>query len=150
MFPPFALVLAVGAAGPLAAPSPAAATGPAQTYANQAVRATNAVRVNHDLGELDGNACLRKAAAQQATRMAEQKRLFHQDLAPVLRRCGMSAVGENVAAGYATGRAAVRQGWMKSAGHRANILNGSYNRVAIAARRDDDGRWYAAQVFGRA
>ena len=140
----FALLLA-----PLAVPSPASAATPEQTYANQAVRATNAVRANHDLGAVKKNACLRKAAARQARRMAAQQRLFHQDLGPLLKRCGLSWVGENVAYGYPTGRAVVRQGWMKSPGHRANILNGQFNRVGIAARRADDGQWYAAQVLGR-
>lgn len=134
---------------PLAVPTPAGAATPEQTYANQAVRATNAVRANHDRGAVKKNACLRKAAAQQARKMAAQQRLFHQDLGPLLQRCGLSAVGENVAVGYPTGRAVVRQGWMKSPGHRANILNGQFNRVGIAARRADNGQWYAAQVLGR-
>ena len=59
------------------------------------------------------------------------------------------AAGENVAYGYPNGRAVVNQGWMKSEGHRANILSRGFKLVAVAARRDDDGTWYAAQVFGR-
>jgi uncharacterized protein YkwD len=38
---------------------------------------------------------------------------------------------------------------MKSEGHRANILDKVFKLVAVAARRDDQGTWYAAQVFGR-
>ncbi len=45
--------------------------------------------------------------------MAAQRRMYHQDLEPILRRCGMSMVGENVAYGFTSGRAVVR-GWMDS------------------------------------
>lgn len=143
------LVLLALALAPLAAPSPASAAAPVQKYANQAVAATNAVRTNHDLRRVKKNPCLRKAAAQQARKMANQGRIFHQDLGPILSRCNLRMVGENVAVGYPTGRAVVHQGWMKSPGHRANILNGQFNRVGIAARRGDNGQWYVAQVLGR-
>ncbi len=81
--------------------------------------------------------------------MAAQEEMYHQDLGPIMDECGLSTVGENVAYGYATGRAVVRQGWMLSEGHRANILSRDYRLVAVAGRRSDDGTWYAAQVFGR-
>ena len=38
---------------------------------------------------------------------------------------------------------------MRSEGHRANILSRGFRLVAVGARRDGDGTWYAAQVFGR-
>ena len=38
--------------------------------------------------------------------------------------------GENVAYGYATADS-VMQAWMQSAGHRANILNGSFAEIGI-------------------
>ena len=51
-------------------------------------------------------------------------------------------------AGYPNGRSVVRDGWMKSARHRANILRPRYRRMAVAARRRANGRWYLSQVFG--
>ena len=81
--------------------------------------------------------------------MANAEEMYHQDLGPILETCHLVSVGENVAYGYATGRSVVNQGWMRSEGHRANILNRGFKLVAVAARRDDDGTWYAAQVFGR-
>ena len=75
--------------------------------------------------------------------------MYHQDLGPVMDGCGLSNAGENVAYGYPSGRAVVRRGWMHSEGHRANILSRDYRLVAVAARRDDGGTWYVAQVFGR-
>ncbi len=44
--------------------------------------------------------------------------------------------GENVAYGYPTGRSVVNRGWMRSEGHRANILSPGFKLVAVAARRD--------------
>ena len=80
--------------------------------------------------------------------MAVQERMFHQDLGPVLRRCGLSYVGENVAYGYSSGRSVVAA-WMHSEGHRRNILDRQFRLLGIGARQSDDGTWYAAQVFGR-
>jgi uncharacterized protein YkwD len=42
-----------------------------------------------------------------------------------------SSAGENIAAGYRTAAAAV-QAWMNSSGHRANILNSSYEHIGVA------------------
>ena len=38
---------------------------------------------------------------------------------------------------------------MRSAGHRANILDREFRLLGSGARRSGDGTWYAAQVFGR-
>ena len=61
----------------------------------------------------------------------------------------MRPSGENVASGFKTGKATVNQGWMKSPGHRLNILNPVYRRMGIGARKGDDERWYVCQLFGR-
>jgi uncharacterized protein YkwD len=125
----------------------AAAVPPAAEYAAQAVGATNAKRADHDLRPLRRSDCLQGFARRQARRMAHEQRMFHQDLGPVLRQCELGRVGENVAYGYPTGRAVVRA-WMRSRGHRANILSEHYRLMGLAARRGTDGSWYVAQVFG--
>ncbi len=131
----------------LTAPSVSAST-PEGTYANQARKATNAERSSRQLASLSRSACLQRFAVAQATKMAQQRRIFHQPLGPILTRCGMSSVGENVATGYSNGNSVVR-GWMGSPGHRDNILNPGYRQMGLAARRDGS-TWYVAQVFGRA
>lgn len=141
-----ALPILVGLVG-VAAPSTAA--GPAQTYTRQAVAATNVVRVDHDLTRLRTQRCLVRKARSHARRMAAEQRLVHQDLAPVLEDCGLSGVGENIAAGYPSGRAVVREGWMGSRDHRRNILRADHRRIGLGAARDDDGRWWAVQLMGR-
>jgi uncharacterized protein YkwD len=120
-----------------------------EQYGRSAVRATNAVRTAHHLHRLRADACLQRFAASQARRMAAQRRMFHQDIRRPLRACHLSSVGENVAAGFRTGRDVVRNGWMKSPPHRANLLRRSHRLVAVAARKGSDGRWYASQLLGR-
>jgi uncharacterized protein YkwD len=136
-------------AAPTSPAPPAGAASPASSYAAKAVRATNEARVDNGLKALRVSECLRGFAVKQAASMAARGVLDHQDLGAIMQACGLSTAGENVAYGYPTGGAVVRQGWMKSEGHRANILSTSYRIVAVAARRSDDGTWYAAQVFGR-
>ncbi len=131
-----------------AAARPAARQAAGNKYAKKALRATNVQRRNQGLRPLKSQRCLVRAARSQARAMASSQSIYHQDLSPVLSRCRMRMVGENVAMGYPTGRAVVR-GWMGSPGHRENILRREYRQVGIAAAQGSDGRWYAAQVFGR-
>jgi uncharacterized protein YkwD len=128
-------------------PAPAQAQSTVK-YENQARSVTNTKRDNHDLRDLKQGACVQKWARRQAQRMADQDEMSHQDLGRVMDRCNLDSVGENVAAGYPTGRAAVRA-WMKSPGHRANILKPGYRLLGMAVRRADDGTKYACQVFGK-
>lgn len=144
-----ALVLVLAASGGAVVTVAPAHASAAQTYADQAHRTTNQQRAKQDLARLGRSRCLQQFAARQAALMARKRTIFHQDLAPVLRECDLGLAGENVARGYPTGRAVVNRGWMRSPLHRANILSPGYRLMAVAARRGSDGRWYAAQVFGR-
>jgi uncharacterized protein YkwD len=119
-----------------------------QTYETSVYNNTNVQRAKHDRVALKGARCLDTFAERQARRMADQQRMYHQDLGPILKACNLSMVGENVAYGYSSGKAAVNA-WMNSSGHRANILNSRYRLIAVGASQDEDGRWYVAQVFGR-
>ncbi len=141
------LLLTLSAA-PSGATRPALARS-AATYAQSAFDATNAQRTRHDRRALARGTCLQRYAVRQAKRQANQKRMFHQDLGAIQKACHVGWVGENVAMGYPSGRSLVNQGWMKSAGHRANILNRHYRLMGLAARQSSNGTWYAAQVFGR-
>ncbi|MDN4172492.1 CAP domain-containing protein [Nocardioides sp. SOB77] len=135
------------AAAVLVLPSPAQAVTPTE-YASAAFSTTNKVRANHDRAKLKASTCLKKAAVRQAKLMAGKSDIFHQLLGPLLDGCLLTMVGENVAYGYPDGKTVVRKGWMKSPGHRANILRKGYTHMGIAARKSDEGVWYVAQVFG--
>ncbi|HXH80249.1 CAP domain-containing protein [Nocardioides sp.] len=117
-------------------------------YEAQAVATTNLHRTLNGLAPLRPSACLGRFAQRHAQRMADQRRMFHRDLAPILRRCDLSSVGENVAYGYSDSRAVVSDGWMLSAGHRKNILEARFRLVAVRAVQSGNGRWYTAQVLG--
>lgn len=142
------LLAAIGPLGPLET-APAQAASAKAKYQKAAFKTTNKQRAKHDLRKLRKQKCIQRFAVRQAKRMANQERLYHQKLRPIMRKCGLNLAGENVAYGYPTGRSVVNQGWMKSEGHRANILNGDYRLMGIGARKSDDGTWYVAQVFGR-
>lgn len=141
------LLAALAAVVPLlgfAAPASALTSG---SYERQVVSTTNSVRENHGMRQLRRGRCLAAFAEKQARRMAREEQLFHQDLQVPLRRCGVRHVAENVAVGYPSGRTVVRSGWMKSAGHRENILTKSHRRIAVGAVQDASGRWWTAQLF---
>ena len=127
----------------------AAEASPASEYAAKAVAATNAAREANDRKAFKVDECLRGFAVKQARKMAAAGEIFHQDLGAIMDECGLVTTGENVAYGYPTGRKVVNKGWMRSDGHRANILNPDFKLVAVAARRDEGGTWFVAQVFGR-
>jgi uncharacterized protein YkwD len=59
-----------------------------------------------------------------------------------------SAVGENIAAGYTTPEAVV-QGWLKSAGHCANIMNPRYTQTGVGQATGGRYGVYWTQVFAR-
>ncbi|GAB3201500.1 CAP domain-containing protein [Nocardioides hungaricus] len=128
---------------------PAQAQTPEATYQQQIFASTNQQREKRDRVGFRHQACVQRYAVRQAKRMARQQRMFHQDLGRVLRECGLSRAGENVAYGYPSGRVLVNQGWMRSAGHRRNILNRDFRLLGTGAARSADGTWYAVQVFGR-
>jgi uncharacterized protein YkwD len=109
---------------------------------------TNAQRTSRHLVKLKWNGCLDKYAEAQATRMAKRQSLQHQALLPILQRCHMNLVGENIAMGYASGHAAT-VAWMHSPGHRANILKKQYRLYGVGAYRDSHGTWWVSHVFGR-
>ena len=148
-----AVVLSMALLVPLGSPAQAA-EGPGPTkaskaYGKAAEKATNAQRVKRDRVRLKGDACLAKWAAKHAKRLAKNNEgIWHQDLTPILRDCNLTRVGENVAAGFGSGKSVVKQGWMKSPGHRKNILNKKYRRSETVARKSRSGTWYAVQLFG--
>jgi hypothetical protein len=130
------------------APNPTIPAGSAaDRFESDVVAATNAERAKEGLTALSSQACVDSYAEAQAQRMADQGTMFHQELRPVLDACGLRMVGENVAEGYASGKA-VTAGWMASPGHRANIMKPEYRLLGVGAAQSSSGRWYSAQVFG--
>lgn len=131
--------------GPLSPPAIASVSG---SYEHAVNLHSNRQRAAHDRVALKKSKCLDRYAERQARRMAKQQRMYHQNMGPILRRCHLSQVGENLAVGFPKGKA-VTLAWMRSPGHRRNLLNERHRLVGVGAYRDAHGRWYVSQVLGR-
>lgn len=120
----------------------------------EVLRITNKERQDAGLGPLTINATLMKAARQHSANMARQRKMDHvldeKDPSDRLRELSYRGLawGENIAYGMPTAADAMRA-WMDSEGHRANILNESYNEIGLGIVTDERGVPYYTQVFGR-
>jgi uncharacterized protein YkwD len=153
------LISAVVGAAVLVAPAPAAeATTPTNHSAlvAEVIRLTNVERAKVGAPALTANAQLAKAAQDYAKVLAKGG-CFSHNCGPVpnpgkrIRNAGYNwrAWGENIAAGDQTA-AAVMARWMKSSGHRANILNRNFRDIGVGIE-DGAGPYYRywVQDFGR-
>lgn len=147
-----------GAGGASAPPPPSVDSTPRGTSAaEEIVSYTNAARRRQGLPALAPNSRLMRAAELHAQQMARSGTLSH-DIpgAPYpTPKDRLAVVGydwrayaENVSWNQRDARAAV-EGWMRSAGHRENILNSAYTEIGAGMARSPKGEPYYVQVFGR-
>ncbi len=110
---------------------------------------TNLVRKQHGLRPLKAGPCVDRFAETWTANMAARDVFRHQRLRPILRRCHRHRAAENIA--YATGSLSAQQVvqmWMRSPGHRHNILTRRYKALGVSAWRSaDTGRVYVTQDF---
>lgn len=114
------------------------------------VARVNEVRARAGLRHVGFDGALARYAATRSASMASVHTLSHQGWERGLRRAGFvdDALGENVAYNYAT-PAEVMTAWMRSPGHRANIMRGVFRRVGIGCVIDDRGhRWWTQDFAG--
>lgn len=120
------------------------------------IELTNAERKKADKGlePLKMNPQLMEAARAHAANMAKQDKLEHvldeKEPADRAKAAGYkyAYVGENIAWNQKT-PAQVLDGWMKSEGHRENILRAEYAEIGVAVVRNKKGQPYWVQVFGK-
>lgn len=108
---------------------------PAQRYSakrklkfeNQVHRLINRERTRRGLPAVRQNNCA-KSYAQDWSKVMDRRDLFeHSNLRSFFKRCpGFGYVGENIALGYLSPESVV-DAWMRSPGHRRNILNRKFN-----------------------
>jgi uncharacterized protein YkwD len=164
--PSLLLAALLCAAATTAAPAAAVAAGdctPDATWpadradlATQVVALVNAHRADLGLQPLLVSPTLTAAATWKAQHMAAYQYMTHDDPAPPVARtagerlaaCGypQAAWGENIASGYKTAQAVV-DGWLASAGHRANIEDPTFRVTGVGAAGST---LYWAQSFGTA
>jgi uncharacterized protein YkwD len=104
---------------------------------------TNTARHRYDLPRLVGRARLSAAAQRQSVRMAKRGLLFHGSLAWTSgRRCW----GQNVGMGPTI--SAVLRAFMRSADHRANMLDRCYRRAGYGVVKVRGAVWVTANFAG--
>jgi uncharacterized protein YkwD len=118
----------------------------------------NRERARHGLPRLRENPLLRRAAERHTDNMVSERFFDHTSpsgstMVERIRRTGYTkrasswALGENIAWGsgsFATA-AQIHRSWMKSAGHRANILQRSFREIGIGIESGLPVRLSAAQ-----
>jgi len=100
------------------------------------VAQTNTQRQQYGLPPLEVDMNLMQSARQHATWMTLNRILRHT----------LQPVAENIAMGQGSSQEVVRD-WMRSPGHRANILNAVNRRIGVAAFRCPDGTIFWCQQF---
>jgi len=127
---------------------------------NGVISQTNLQRTqNGGLPALKANARLTAAAQAKLNDMFAQQYFEHNSPqgrgpADLAKTAGYEyiSVGENLAFGNFDNDIVLVQDWMDSPGHRANILNDSYEEIGVAVGQGVyDGKtvWLAVQEFGR-
>jgi uncharacterized protein YkwD len=130
----------------------------ADVFARQVVELTNRERQAKGLSPLKPHPTLRKAAQWLADDMAKKSYFSHTDslgreFSTRLRDFryeDATVMAENVGMGARDPARAVAN-WMKSPGHRANILNPELTEIGVgyASSTTDPSRHYWVQDFGR-
>lgn len=134
-------------------PEVAGATFELSVEENAILELTNKARKSDDIRPLRPNRVLCQVARLHSRNMARQRKMSHEldgkSSGHRVTAAGYdySAVGENVAFGNVV-LEEIFDGWMKSKGHRENILRGAYEEIGIGVTRDNDGNAYYTQVFG--
>ena len=118
------------------------------TYESDVVRWTNIKRDSADRVEVRPQSCVDRYAEKQAAWLASHRVLKHQSMKAILDACNLTSVSENIAYGFSTGRNVV-SAWMRSTGHRQNLLSSKMRWIGVGAVQDKNGVWWVSQVFGK-
>ncbi|HEV8425746.1 MAG TPA: CAP domain-containing protein [Actinomycetes bacterium] len=136
-----------------APPPPRGNRSTAQKLVSDLFDRLNAERRARGLATLDWDPDLARVAADWSAQMARTRDFSHRDLGAAGGLPGMakfSALGENIAwvEGYPSMGSQLHVGWMRSDGHRANLLQRGFDTVGIGVVCSG-GRAWATQDFGR-
>jgi uncharacterized protein YkwD len=125
------------------------------TFQAQVVKLTNRERAKAGCKALKSNTALKNAAQKHSADMAKKDYFSHNGKdgrSPFDRMTdagyAFSAAAENIAAGQRTA-ADVVEGWMNSAGHKANILNCTYTEIGVGYAKGGSYGTYWTQDFGK-
>lgn len=123
------------------------------SLATQVVALVNQQRATAGCGPVAEDAGLGAVALGHSVDMGVRNYFAHdtpEGVSPFQRaaNAGLSASGENIAAGQPTAESVMRD-WMNSEGHRNNILNCNHTKLGVGvAQGSGDYRIYWTQLFG--
>jgi uncharacterized protein YkwD len=115
---------------------------------------TNKARAEQNLPLLSVNLVLTRVAREHSQNMAGKGEMNHildgKTPAQRVKAAGYRYVytGENIAMGENVSVQEIFDSWMKSKGHRENILKEEYREIGIGVAHDDKGKIYYTQEFG--
>lgn len=127
-------------------PTPMPVPQPPSDWKSELLILHNQARTSQGLPPLTENSMLNSAAQSHSDWMAATGKTTHDQpgvtFGQRIRKTGYnySTAGENIAAGQKTPQT-VTNAWLKSNGHRMNILNGSFKEIGMG-RSVSDGRIY--------
>lgn len=111
----------------------------------------NSYRVENGLPELDLLDDGSRQAEIHNQHMIEHDEVCHDDFpsrySALVKNVHAKSVSENVAYGYRTADAVVAA-WIKSEGHRENLL-GDHTHFGISINQDSEGKYYFTNIFVR-
>lgn len=117
------------------------------------IELVNQERAKHGLKPLKANWELSRVARFKSDDMRDRNYFNHQSPTygspfSMIRAFGISfsTAGENIAAGQTTAWQ-VMQSWLKSSGHRANILNEGFTEIGVGYSQGGSYRTYWTQMF---
>jgi uncharacterized protein YkwD len=120
------------------------ALGACTPESNRATDLLNESRNGAGLGSLPVNVDLYLKAQSWSEQLANSQSLSHSNLADG-NGYNWARLGENVGYGYSLEQ--VQSAFMASPAHKANILDGGFNRVGVGVTRDGGGRYWVVQEF---
>lgn len=113
-------------------------------FARDLTGATNEERRDRDLSGLQPSACLMERAKKRAKRLVGGE-LTHAPLTGVLEACGGTRAAENLVRTLLSPEDVVEE-WLRSPGHRNNIIDPSFTKMSTACVRTR-GRYLCVQLF---
>lgn len=126
---------------------------PLQAFETECIRLINIERTNRGLSALQTNWELCRVARYKSQDMVLNNYFSHTSPTygspfTMMQSFGLkfSAGAENIAYGQRTAQEAVN-GWMNSAGHRANILSSAYTHTGVGVAKKANGTLYWTQMF---
>lgn len=106
----------------------------------------NRQRTQRGLEPLVADESLCEYAQAHSEKMADRGLLVHSSMSNLAVRAGNGNVGENIAWGQ-NSEEEVCDSWMRSPGHKANILSKRFKRAGFGVKEDERGRKYWCAVF---